>query len=180
MEMMRFSHSLLLLYLAHRQDKKKTALKKRKQSHYRKDFFLSLSIEECQQRYRKISCCALIPLALSPWQQLLKLRNNQAYITMMGFDCKSFDKILENFGPMFSSHTPFNESGFFVLFKYVSGWKRDVQPEDYLGLVLVWMQTRGALNVLQLVFGLTYTNLSVYLRFSISFLIETFHDNLLV
>jgi hypothetical protein len=46
METMRFSHSLLLLYLAHRQDKKKTAVKKRKQSRYRKDFFLSLSIEE--------------------------------------------------------------------------------------------------------------------------------------
>jgi hypothetical protein len=45
-EMMRFSQGLLLLYLAHRQDKKKTALKKRKQSCYRKDFFLSLSIEE--------------------------------------------------------------------------------------------------------------------------------------
>jgi hypothetical protein len=49
-EMIRFSHSLLLLYLAHRQDKKKTALKKRKQSCYRKDFFLSLSIEEHQKQ----------------------------------------------------------------------------------------------------------------------------------
>jgi hypothetical protein len=48
-EMMRFSHSLLLLYLVHWQDKNKTALKKRKQSRYRKDFFLSLSIEERQQ-----------------------------------------------------------------------------------------------------------------------------------
>jgi hypothetical protein len=39
---------------------------------------------------------------LSPWQKLLKLRNDQAYITMMVFDCKSFDKILENFGPTVS------------------------------------------------------------------------------
>jgi hypothetical protein len=30
---------------------------------------------------------------------------------------------------------------------------------------------------LQLVFGLTYTNLSVHLRFGICLLIETFHDN---
>jgi hypothetical protein len=93
---------------------------------------------------------------------------------MMGFNCESFDKILENFGPMFSSHTPFDESGFIVPFKYVRGWKRNVQPEDCLGLVLVWTRTRGASNVLQLVFGLTYTNLSVYLRFGIHFLIETF------
>ncbi len=58
---------------------------------------------------------------------------------MMGFDCETFDKILDKFGPMFSSHTPFDESGFIVPFKYVGGWKRKVQPEDCLGLVLVWM-----------------------------------------
>jgi hypothetical protein len=96
---------------------------------------------------------------------------------MMGFDCNSFDKILEKFGPMFSCHTPFDESSFIVPFEYVTGRKREVQPEDCLGLVLVWTRTRGALNVLQLVFGLTYTNLSVYLRFGIRLLIETFHDD---
>jgi hypothetical protein len=96
---------------------------------------------------------------------------------MMGFDCKTFDKILDKFGPMLSSHMPFDQSNFIVPFKYVSGWKRTVQPEDCLGLVLVWMQTRGSLSVLQLVFGLTYTNLSVYLRFGIHLLVETFHDD---
>jgi hypothetical protein len=139
METMRFfSHSFLLLYLAHWQDKKKNALKKRKQSHCRKDFSLSLSIEEHQQQYRKIPRCALIPLSLSPLQKLLKSRNNQAYITMMGFDCESFDKILEKICPMFSSHTPFDESGFIIPFKYLTGRKRNVQPEDCLGLLLVW------------------------------------------
>jgi hypothetical protein len=114
METMRFSHSLLLLYLAHHQDKKKMALKKRKQSRFRKDFFLSLSIEEHQQGYRKILRCALILLALSPWQKSLKLQSNQAYITMSGIYCKSLDKTLENFGLMFSSHTSFDESGFII------------------------------------------------------------------
>jgi hypothetical protein len=93
---------------------------------------------------------------MSPWQTLLKSRNN-AYITMIGFVCKSFDKILEKFGLMFSSHTPFNESGMIVPFKYICGRKREVQPADYLGLVFVWMQTRGLLNVLQIVFRLTYS-----------------------
>jgi hypothetical protein len=108
---------------------------------------------------------------------MLKSRNNQAYITMMGFDCKMFGKILDKFGPIFSSRTPFDESGFIVPFKYISGRKRTVQPEDCLGLVLVWTRTRGSLNVLQLVFGLTYTNLSVYLRFKIRLIVETFHDD---
>ncbi len=52
-----------------------------------------------------------------------------------------------------------------------------VQPEDCLGQVLVWMLTRGSLHVLQLVFGLTYSNLSVYLRFGMRIIIETFRHN---
>ncbi len=95
----------------------------------------------------------------------------------MGFNVDSFDRILLMFGPMYSGHTPFDESGRIVKFQYTRGRKREVQPEDCLRLVLVWMQTRGLLNVLQLVFGLTYTNLSVYLRFGVRLLVETFRDN---
>jgi hypothetical protein len=42
------------------------------------------------------------------------------------------------------------------------------------------MQTKGALNVLQLVFGLTYSNLSVYLQFGIWLIVETFCNDPLV
>ncbi len=49
-----------------------------------------------------------------------------------------------------------------------------VQPEDCLGLVLVWTRTRGSLHVLQLVFGLIYSNLSVFLRFGMRVIVETF------
>jgi hypothetical protein len=38
---------------------------------------------------------------------------------MMGFDFKSFDKVLKKFAPMFSGHTPFDESGMIVEFEYV-------------------------------------------------------------
>jgi hypothetical protein len=111
--------------------------------------------------------------------KLLASRNDQAYITMLGFGCESFDKILKKFAPMFSGHTPFDESGMIVEFQYVQGQWRVVQPEDCLGLVLVWMHTRGSLNVLQLVFGLTYSNLSVYLRFGMRLFAKIFrHDPL--
>ncbi len=96
---------------------------------------------------------------------------------MMGFDCESFDKVLKKIAPMFSGHTPFDESGMIVEFEYVQGRRRVVQPEDCLGLVLVWMRTRGLLHVLQLVFRLTYSNLSVYLRFEMHIIIETFRHN---
>jgi hypothetical protein len=174
---MRLFDCALLLCLARRYSRKKR--RPYKHSRYRKDFVKRLSIEERRRRYRKIPRSALIPLALSPWRKLLASRNDQAYITMMGFDCESFDRILEKFGPMFSGHTPFDASGMIVAFEYVSGRKREVQPADCLGLVLVWTRTRGPKNVLQLVFGLTYTNLSVYLRFGIRLMVETFrHDPL--
>jgi hypothetical protein len=96
---------------------------------------------------------------------------------MMGFDSESFDRLLDKFAPEFNGHTPFDESGSIVEFKYTRGRKREVQPADCLGLVLVWTRTRGPLNVLQLVFGLTYSNLSVYLRFGIRLVVETFHDD---
>ena len=96
---------------------------------------------------------------------------------MMGFDCESFDRLLEKFSPMFSGQTSFDASRMIVKFEYVHGQKRLVQSADSLGLVLVWTRTRGALNVLQLVFGVVYTNLSVYLRFGIWLIIETFRKD---
>jgi hypothetical protein len=51
---MHFSDCLILLYLAHAKLAKKKTGAKRKYSRYRKDFFLSLSIEERRRRHRKI------------------------------------------------------------------------------------------------------------------------------
>ena len=136
---MRLFDCALLLCLACRYSRKKR--RPYKHSRYRKDFFKRLSIEERRRRYRKIPRSALIPLALSPWRKLLASRNDQAFITMTGFDCESFDRVLDKFGPMFSGHTPFDASGMIVAFEYVTGRKREVQPADCLGLVLVWTRT---------------------------------------
>ena len=164
---MRFSHRLLLLYLAHCGQYEKKIRTNKKHSRYRKDFLRSLSIEERRWRCRKILRCALIPLNLLPWRKLQASQNDQAYITMTGFDCESFQKILEIFAPMFHGHAPFDSSGLIVEFEYTTGQKREVTAADCLGLVLVWTRTRGSLNALQLVFGLTFSNLSVYLLFEV-------------
>jgi hypothetical protein len=58
---------------------------------------------------------------------------------MMGFNVDFFDRIMLKFGPMYSGHMPFDESGRIVKFKYTEGQERDFQPEDCLGLVLVWV-----------------------------------------
>jgi hypothetical protein len=43
--------------------------------------------------------------------------------------------------------------------------KRKIRPEDCLGLVLAWTRTRGSLIALQLIFGMTFSNLDDYLLF---------------
>jgi hypothetical protein len=58
---------------------------------------------------------------LSPWQKLRASQNDQAYITMMGIDCESFEKILERFALLFFGHTPFDSSGMIVEFEYTMG-----------------------------------------------------------
>jgi hypothetical protein len=53
---------------------------------------------------------------------------------MTGFDCESFDKILEKFSPMFSGHMPFDALGMIVEFEYVCGRKRFFSQK----IVWVW------------------------------------------
>jgi hypothetical protein len=116
---MQFLHCLLLLDLAHHLAEKRRG--RFKHSCYRKDFFRTLSFEERHQCYQKIPQCTLIPLKLSLWQKLLASRNYQAYITMLGFDCESFDKVHKKFAPIISGHTCFNKSGMIVEFEYTQG-----------------------------------------------------------
>ncbi len=90
-------------------------------------------------------------------------------ITLTGFDRATFVSLCEIFTPVFESYTPFVPSGVLCFERTKEqnwGRPRIVRPEDGLGLVLAWTRTRGLLMVLQLVFGMTYTNLNDYLLFA--------------
>jgi hypothetical protein len=89
---MQFLHCLLLLGLAHHLAEKRRG--RLKHSRYWKDFFKP-SLLKRDVMLSKILQCSLIPLKLLPWQKLLASRNDQECITMLGFDCKSFDKVEE-------------------------------------------------------------------------------------
>lgn len=52
-----------------------------------------------------------------------------------------------------------------------------IRPEDCLGLLLAWSRTWGSMMVLQLIFGMTMTNLSIYVRFAHRIIIEVLHDD---
>jgi hypothetical protein len=90
-------------------------------------------------------------------------------IILTGFDRATFNFLCEIFTPVFESYTPFVPSGV-LCFEHTKEQNRGrpwmIWPEDGLGLVLAWARTRGLLMALQLIFGMTYTNLNDYLLFA--------------
>ncbi len=52
-----------------------------------------------------------------------------------------------------------------------------IWQEDNLGLVLAWTRTRGLLMVLQLIFGMTYTNLDDYLLIAKRIIVMVLRDH---
>ncbi len=146
----------------------------KKHSRYRKKFLKSLSEEERCLRSRKIPRASLLTLNMSPWCNLFVSEVDQALITMTGFKGISFASLLQKFAPLFDDYTPFNTSH--ILLKQgdpsKGGRPRKVHPEDCLGLVLVWTRMRGSLMALQFIFGMTCSNLCMYLRFGRRVIIE--------
>jgi hypothetical protein len=99
-------------------------------------------------------------------------------ITMTGFDCLSFQVLLQKFAPLFDDYTAFNKSHIeFKANPSKGGHPRKVHPEDCLGLVLIWTRTRGLLTVLQLIFGMSNSNLHMYLRFGCHIIVEALKNN---
>jgi hypothetical protein len=141
--------------------------RKKIHSRYRKDFLKSLDIAERRLRSRKIPRSCLQNQSESVWRKVYEARNDQGLITLTGFDCASFGSLCEIFAPVFNSYTLFIPSGTSCFEREKlknKGRKRKICLEDCLGLVLAWTSTRGSLMALQLIFGMTFTNLTYCLR----------------
>ncbi len=57
------------------------------------------------------------------------------------------------------------------------GRKRLIRVEDCVALFLAWTLTRGFMFVLQKIFGMTQTNLSICLRFGGCLFVHSFSDD---
>jgi hypothetical protein len=101
-------------------------------------------------------------------------------ITLTGFDCASFASLCALFAPVFDSYTPFVPSGTSCFEREKlpnKGRKRMIYPEDGLGLVLAWTRTRGSLMALQLIFGMTYSNLDDYLLYGKRIIVKVLRND---
>ncbi len=104
-------------------------------------------------------------------------RNDQSFITLLGFDVKSFFYICKKMSPIFHNYTPFTEGDFISQKFSYRGRKRVVKLEDCAALVLAWTRTRGSMNVLQLIFGMSMSNLNGYLRFGRRILVHVLSND---
>ncbi len=140
-----------------------------KHSRYRKDYHRPLDKFQRQLRQRKIPRCSLLDQSRSAWRRLYESGNDQGMITLTSFYHATYDFLCEIFTPIFNSYTPFVPTGV-SCFEHTKEQNRGrpwmIRPEDGLGLVLAWSRARGSLIALQLIFGMTYTNLDDYLLFT--------------
>jgi DDE superfamily endonuclease len=138
-------------------------------------FKQSLTLYARRMRTGKIRRRSLQPAANSSFSRLFASGQDDALITLCGFNHASFTTLLALFEPMFHQYSPFHvdEHGKFLKKNLCSrGRPRHMTPTIALGLVLAWTRTRGSNMVLQLIFGLTASVLSIWIRFGRRLLVQ--------
>ena len=171
---MNFTYDVILLAIAFDQD----VLNNQNpyvHSRFQKWFYNQLSEMERRRCQRQIPRSALLLPSESAWRRAYHANNDQAMITLTGLDCVTFAFILQDFEYYFDNYSPYSTDGTIVRVEKVGrckGRPRLVKASDALGLVLVWTRTRGSKFVLEVIFGMTQTCVSLYLTFSIVLLIS--------
>jgi len=138
------------------------------QSRNRKIFHRLLTMEMRRLRDRRIPRVSLHDPSTSSWRQLYLSHNDQALVTLTGFDHDTFSLLLSLFEPVYHRYSPgdSNDDGFIVRIRYPNhGRPRLMTAADCLGLNLAWTRLRGSSIALQLVFGMTGSRVSKWLRF---------------
>ena len=86
-------------------------------------------------------------------------------ITFTGFDRTSFFWLHTHFECMYTQYSPHSVDGNMKRIDNTKGRRRLLTSMDCLALCLSWTRFRGSVSSLQMIFGITGTPLSLYLRF---------------
>jgi hypothetical protein len=130
------------------------------------------------RRDPRIPRCALQSPFHSAWFILFGSGNDQALITMTGFDHSTFRYLEDLFTPWFNNYTPWTFDGSSMRrlardrSERLMGRPRLLDARIALGLTLVWTRTRGAERTLQMTFGLTRTPIGKWLNFGRRILVK--------
>eukprot|EP00957_Ditylum_brightwellii_P076045 5780105-Ditylum_brightwellii.AAC.1 len=121
---------------------------------------------------------SLVHIKHSPWWKLFYSGDECALITVTGFNHWMFYILHAWFKIMYGCFTMFGKHDYSVQeVKNGRGQKRAMTSEDCLGLVLLWMRTRGSLWSMSLIFGVILSVLKRYLQFGKVVLLESLNTN---
>ena len=142
-----------------------------------------LNEEGRHRRDRRIPRPALNHPWMSAWSIMFGSGSDQALITVCGVDHAVFRELEQQFTPVFNTHTPHHGDIHRMYIQQLNprerqGRKRLVSANMCLGLTLAWSRTRGAQWPLSMIFGMTGTPVSVWIRFGMRILVYLFmHDD---
>ena len=121
-----------------------------------------------QRRDRGIPRLALQNPSFSAFETLFGSGCDQLLITLIGFDHTSFNYILGLFEPVYVKYTPYSNSGLIRAIREREvriGRPRSFSAKNCLGLVFSWERTRGSEMILSLLFGISGSVCSLFIRF---------------
>ena len=108
---------------------------------------------------------------MSPFRTIFVSAIEHSLLTTTGFTYDVFCDLLSRFSPIFEAFTPYDDGN--KIRKIVSRTRpKTIQPVDCLGLQLFYLRNRGPQWVMCTGFGMSQTELSLYLRFSRRILIK--------
>ena len=136
-------------------------------SRNRKRFHKALSRALKRLMDRRIPRDALQDPHVSAWRKLYGSNNSQAMITLLGFVVKTFEWLRVKFEPLYKTLSPFiaNDGTIVEISGKGMGRPRLMSAADSLALNLAWSRLRGSTMAPSLIFGMTGSSVSMYLRF---------------
>ena len=155
---------LLLLLLAEEEEQQEQQQRRTNSSLFRSN----LDINSRRVRQGKIRRRSLLRPGESAFAKLFDSGQDDALVTICGFDHASFALLHTKFKVEFDRFTPYNPKrgdgriatiGIRATNRTVRGRKRLLTSIHCLGLALAWTRTQGSYSVLQIMFGLTSSHL---------------------
>jgi len=128
-------------------------------------------------RHGTIHHSTLMPPSQSAFQYLYKSGQDDASVTLCGFDHASFNDLHAFFKTQFDKYSPYGKNGMTKKLKKKFKRPRLLSSIQCLALSLAWTRTRGSLKVLQIIFGLTPAHLSLWLRFARRLVVKILKDD---
>lgn len=140
----------------------------------------NISLAAKRRRDRRISRVALMKPTMSAFETLFGSGYDRSLITLTGFDHNSFRYIHESFSEIYSSYSPYSDEGNIRIIKQTStrqGKPRSLTSQQCLAITLTWYRTRGSVMVLCIIFGVSASVCSLFLRFGRRLLLEVLQSD---